>query len=225
MPACTWATWPMPTRPLGQAARRCAHPGRRADAGAALRHAAPGPARRRRRQGRAARQRRDGRGSFPPMLDPKGGPGRATFLRNNLGKRSVAIDLKHPEAGSCSCRSLRASTSFAENFKAGTMQRLGLGYDAVSTAPVDLPVAVWVRQPRRRPTPDGPAYASIAEAMSGIYEYRREPGQPPRGGTLGALGDIIGALRRRSACSLRCCPRAHRSRQRSTSRCSTPWSP
>src|SRR5205823_11342144 len=35
-----------------------------------------------------------GRASQPAMLDPEGRPVGATFLRNNLGKRSVAIDLK-----------------------------------------------------------------------------------------------------------------------------------
>src|SRR5437868_8279855 len=35
-----------------------------------------------------------GRGSQPAMTDPEGRPVGATFLRNNLGKRSIAIDLK-----------------------------------------------------------------------------------------------------------------------------------
>src|SRR5262252_9677268 len=37
-----------------------------------------------------------GRGSFPHVLDPDGRRVGATFLRNNLGKRSVGIDLKSP---------------------------------------------------------------------------------------------------------------------------------
>ena len=37
-----------------------------------------------------------GRGSFPHVVDPDGRRVGATFLRNNLGKRSIGIDLKQP---------------------------------------------------------------------------------------------------------------------------------
>jgi crotonobetainyl-CoA:carnitine CoA-transferase CaiB-like acyl-CoA transferase len=39
-----------------------------------------------------------------------------------------------------------------------------------------------------------PAYAAVAEAMSGIYDYKREPGRPPVVSPVGALGDIGTAL-------------------------------
>src|SRR5258705_12714713 len=38
-----------------------------------------------------------GRSAMPAMTDPTGHQAGATFLRNNLNKRSVGIDLKHPE--------------------------------------------------------------------------------------------------------------------------------
>src|SRR3954454_20365311 len=38
-----------------------------------------------------------GRGSMPAMADPQGRNIGATFLRNNLGKRSITVNLKHPE--------------------------------------------------------------------------------------------------------------------------------
>jgi crotonobetainyl-CoA:carnitine CoA-transferase CaiB-like acyl-CoA transferase len=44
------------------------------------------------------------------------------------------------------------------------------------------------------PYGDWPAYASIVEAMSGIYDYTRRPGEPPRANPVGALGDISSAL-------------------------------
>ncbi len=72
---------------------------------------------------------------------------------------------------------------------------------------------------------DWPAYASVVEAMSGIYEYKTGPDQPPVTIPVGALGDIssalfavigiLAALRHRDA---------HRPRaSTSTSRCSTRW--
>jgi crotonobetainyl-CoA:carnitine CoA-transferase CaiB-like acyl-CoA transferase len=137
-----------------------------------------------------------GRGSFPHMVDPEGRKVGATFLRNNLGKRSVAIDLKHPEGRELFLSLAGRFDVVCENFKAGTMDRLGLGYDAVAARhpaviylslsgfgnTVDTPYRTW------------PAYASIVEAMSGIYEYRREPGRSPRANPVGALGDISSAL-------------------------------
>src|SRR6266700_6059191 len=72
-----------------------------------------------------------GRGSQPAMLDPQGRPVGATFLRNNLGKRSVALDLKSEEGRDLFLRLVPKFDVVAENFKAGTMERLGLGYDAV----------------------------------------------------------------------------------------------
>jgi crotonobetainyl-CoA:carnitine CoA-transferase CaiB-like acyl-CoA transferase len=137
-----------------------------------------------------------GRGSFPHMVDPDGRKVGATFLRNNLDKRSVAIDLKHPEGLELFLSLVPRFDVVCENFKAGTMDRLGLGYDVIAERhpgaiflslsgfgnTVDTPYRSW------------PAYASIVEAMSGIYEYKRAPGERPRANPVGALGDISSAL-------------------------------
>src|SRR5437762_13466655 len=65
-----------------------------------------------------------GRASQPAMLDPKGRPVGATFLRNNLGKRSVGIDLKTDAGRDLFLRLVPRFDVVAENFKAGTMPRL-----------------------------------------------------------------------------------------------------
>jgi crotonobetainyl-CoA:carnitine CoA-transferase CaiB-like acyl-CoA transferase len=137
-----------------------------------------------------------GRGSFPHMLDPDGRRVGATFLRNNLGKRSVALDLKHPDGRELFLSLVPRFDVVCENFKAGTMDRLGLGYDQVSER---HPGAVYLSlsgfgNVGDTPYRSRPAYASIVEAMSGIYEYRREPGRAPRANPVGALGDISSAL-------------------------------
>ncbi|MBN2623904.1 MAG: CoA transferase [Acidimicrobiales bacterium] len=137
-----------------------------------------------------------GRGSFPHMVDPEGRKVGATFLRNNLGKRSVAIDLKHPEGRELFLSLAGRFDVVCENFKAGTMDRLGLGYDAVAAR---HPAVIWLSlsgfgNTVATPYRAWPAYASIVEAMSGIYEYRREPGRSPRANPVGALGDISSAL-------------------------------
>ena len=137
-----------------------------------------------------------GRGSFPHLVDPDGRKVGATFLRNNLGKRSVALDLKHPRGRELFLSLVPRFDVVCENFKAGTMDRLGLGYDVLAgrhPATIYLSLSGFgntVETPYRA----WPAYASIVEAMSGIYEYKRDPGGRPRANPVGALGDISSAL-------------------------------
>ncbi len=136
-----------------------------------------------------------GRGSQPSMLDPEGRPVGATFLRNNLGKRSVAIDLKNEQGRELFLRLVPKFDVVAENFKAGTMERLGLGYEAVRAVhPSVIYASVSGFGGNGSPYGSWPAYASIVEAMSGIYDYTRRPGEAPRANPVGALGDISSAL-------------------------------
>lgn len=142
-----------------------------------------------------------GRGAHPAMTDPAGRPVGATFLRNNLGKRSVGIDLKAPEGRALFLDLVPHFDVVAENFKAGTMDRLGLSYEEVAERHPGV-VYVSVSGFGNRPTADGevspyrdwPAYASVVEAMSGVYEWARRPGEAPRPNPVGALGDISSAL-------------------------------
>ena len=137
-----------------------------------------------------------GRGSQPAMTDPHGRQVGATFLRNNLGKRSVALDLKSDAGREQFLRLVPRFDVVAETFKAGTMDRLGLGYEAVAArhpAVVYLSVSGFGAS-GESPYAGWPAYASIVEAMSGIYEFMRQPDRPPRANPVGALGDISSAL-------------------------------
>jgi crotonobetainyl-CoA:carnitine CoA-transferase CaiB-like acyl-CoA transferase len=137
-----------------------------------------------------------GRGALPAMTDARGRPMGATFVRNNLGKRSVAIDLKSSEGRDLVLRLAPRFDVFCENFKGGALARLGLGYDEVAAAhpavvylsisgfgnTADTPYAGW------------PAYAAVAEAMSGLYDWKRPADGPPAVSPAGALGDIGTAL-------------------------------
>src|SRR3954447_21055597 len=67
-----------------------------------------------------------GRASTPALTDPDGRQVGATFLRNNLNKRSICVDLKHPTGRNLVLQLVRQFDVFAENSKAGAMQRLGL---------------------------------------------------------------------------------------------------
>lgn len=136
-----------------------------------------------------------GRGSLPAMTDPDGRNVGATFLRNNFSKRSVAIDLKTDAGRELFLRLVPNFDVVAENFKAGTMDRLGLGYDvAAERHPGAIYLSVSGFGNGDSPYADAPAYASIVESMSGIYDYMRRPDERPRANPVGALGDISSAL-------------------------------
>jgi crotonobetainyl-CoA:carnitine CoA-transferase CaiB-like acyl-CoA transferase len=148
-----------------------------------------------------------GRAASPSITGPDQRPVGATFLRSNLNKKSVGIDIKrHPDL----ILSLaEKSDVFLQNSKAGAMDRLGLGYMQVrARAPRIIYVSVsGFGTVTDSPYRDWPAYAGIAEGMSGIYEWARQPGQRPVLNPMGGVGDIgtamfavigvLAALRRR----------------------------
>ncbi|WBB61280.1 CoA transferase [Streptomyces sp. WMMC500] len=137
-----------------------------------------------------------GRGSRPAMTDPYGRSVGATFLRNNLGKRSACIDLKDPRGRDLVLRLAPRFDVIAENSRPGRMARLGLGYEDIRRV---HPPGVYVSVSgfgNTAPSPyrEWPAYAPVVEAMSGIYEMKRAQDAPPTVAPVGALGDIGAAL-------------------------------
>ena len=136
------------------------------------------------------------RGSLPAIADPQGRRVGATFLRNNLNKRSVCIDLKSPAGRDLVLCLAKGFDVVAENGRPGSMDRLGLGCsDIAEVNPRAIYVSVsgfgnTVDTPYR----DWPAFAPVVEAMSGLYEMKRVDGQPPQPAPAGALGDIGAAL-------------------------------
>jgi formyl-CoA transferase len=137
-----------------------------------------------------------GRGSMPAMLDPSGRQVGATFLRNNLNKRSVTIDLKSPEGRALLLRLAPRFDVVAENSKPGSMGRLGLAYEDVAAV---HPRCIYVSVSGFGNTTPSPyrewlAFAPIVEAMTGMYEMKRVGDAPPVVGPMGAIGDIGAAL-------------------------------
>jgi crotonobetainyl-CoA:carnitine CoA-transferase CaiB-like acyl-CoA transferase len=137
-----------------------------------------------------------GRGALPAMTDPAGRRVGATFLRNNFNKRSVAINIKSREGRDLVLRLAANFDVLAENFKAGALPRLGLGYETLAAR---YPALIYLSasgfgSSGDSPYADWPAYASIVEAMSGIYDYMRRPDEAPRANPVGALGDISAGL-------------------------------
>lgn len=137
-----------------------------------------------------------GRLSQPALTDKDGRRVGATYLRNNLGKRSIAIDLKQAEGRALFERLVPHFDVVADNMRPGAMDALGLGPDAtMRLAPRAIYLAISGFGARGdSPYRDWPAYAPVAEAMGGLYEPLRDGDAPPPTVVAGALGDIATAL-------------------------------
>ena len=137
-----------------------------------------------------------GRSSQPSVPDPDGRAMGATFLRNNLGKRSICIDLKNPAGRQLVLDMAPHFDVIAENFRAGAMSRLGLGFEDMAAANphcVYLSVSGFGNL-TASPYRDRMAFAPIVEAMSGIYAMKQKGNLPPEASPVGGLGDISAAL-------------------------------
>lgn len=137
-----------------------------------------------------------GRLAQPALTDRDGRRVGATYLRNNLGKRSLVIDLKGDEGRALFERLVPHFDVVAENLRPGALRALGLGWERIAEL---SPRAVCVSisgfgQGGASPYAQWPAYAPVAEAMAGLYEPNRRGDAPPPVVVAGALGDISSAL-------------------------------
>ncbi len=115
-------------------------------------------------------------------------------------KRSVVLDLRTPEGRDHVRRLIAQADVLIENFKPGTMEKWGLGFDDLSR---DNPGLVMLRisgYGQDGPYRDLPGFAVVAEAMGGLRHLMGEPGRVPvragvsLGDTLAALHGVIGVL-------------------------------
>jgi formyl-CoA transferase len=115
-------------------------------------------------------------------------------------KRSVALDLRCSE-GQELCRRLAGEADVViENFKPGTLEGWGLGYEALASGNPGLVMLRISGYGQDGPYADRPGFGVIAEAMGGLRHLSGEPGRLPVrvgvsiGDTLAALHGVIGVL-------------------------------
>ncbi|MBW8753158.1 MAG: CoA transferase [Sphingomonadales bacterium] len=126
---------------------------------------------------------------FPPI---RGGESHY-FLSVNRGKKSIVIDLKS-EAGLALAKDLAAKCDVVvENYRPGVMDRLGLGYAALSAINPKLIYCAISGYGQTGPLRDRPSFDIVLQAMSGALSVNGEPGQQPT--KLGIpLGDLVGGI-------------------------------
>ena len=119
------------------------------------------------------------------------GAGTGFFPMFNRNKKSIAVDLHHPE-GAAVARKLAASADIvAENFKPGTMVKYGLDYAALVKQNERL---IYVSHKGFLPGPyeHRTALDEVVQMMGGLAYMTGRPGDPLRAGT--SVNDIMGGM-------------------------------
>ncbi|MDD3786313.1 MAG: CoA transferase [Hydrogenophaga sp.] len=119
------------------------------------------------------------------------------FQACNRNKRSIAINLKHPEGQAVLRRLVQSADALVENYRAGVLNKLGLGYEALREIRPSL-VYTSVRGfgdvvGGASPYMDWPAFDIVAQAMGGWMGITGEDAQHPvKVG--GGAGDTVSGL-------------------------------
>lgn len=100
----------------------------------------------------------------------------ASILRN---KRLVALDLKRPEALALARRLVDRADIVVENFRPGTLERLGLGYEEVSRTNPGLVLVRISGFGQSGPYHQRAGYGVVAEAMAGVRHMTGDADRPP----------------------------------------------
>lgn len=117
--------------------------------------------------------------TWPPHKDGEA----AAYLLFNRNKRGITLDLKTPEGAEVVKRLVKTADVLVENFRTGTMESFGLGYDVLAAVNPRLVYCSVSAFGRTGPRKDSPGYEAVMQAFSGIMSITGEPGgQPVRAG-------------------------------------------
>jgi len=145
----------------------------------------------------------DARRFVPPDIDGES----AAFLMMNRNKRGIAVDLKSDGGREVVLRLLDGADVVIENYRKGTMEHLGLGYETLRARNPGLIYCEVSGFGRSGPYAERGGFDLIAQGMSGLMSITGEgPGRPPvkcgapvtdiTAGILAAMGVLAGYVRR-----------------------------
>jgi crotonobetainyl-CoA:carnitine CoA-transferase CaiB-like acyl-CoA transferase len=136
----------------------------------------------------------DSRGYTDPRINGVSAP----FLMMNRNKRGLALNLKHAQGREVLLRLVGRADVLLENFRTGTMDKLGLGYDVLRAANPGLIYCAVSGYGHTGPYAEKGGFDLIAQGFGGLMSITGEPGGPPakvgppvsdiNGGILAALG-------------------------------------
>jgi crotonobetainyl-CoA:carnitine CoA-transferase CaiB-like acyl-CoA transferase len=118
----------------------------------------------------------DSRRSVPPTINGES----AAFLMMNRNKRAIALNLKTEAGRSVLLRLVERADVLVENYRRGTMERMGLGYDVLRALNPTLICCSISGFGNTGPYADRGGFDLIAQGMSGLMSITGEgPGRPP----------------------------------------------
>ena len=126
---------------------------------------------------------------FGPFVNEKS----AYFSSLNRGKKSIALNLKDNEDREIFLNLLESADILVENYRAGTMEKLSLGWDVLHEKFPKLIYSAVSGFGHTGPYSDRPAYDMVVQAMGGLMSVTGHPDSgPTRVGT--SIGDITAGL-------------------------------
>ena len=131
----------------------------------------------------------DGQRKLEPIVD--GVPLWWKAIARN--KRCITLDLSKPEGAEVFKDLIRGCDAIVENYRPGTFERWGLGYDVIKAVDPRLILLRISGFGQTGPYRDRPGFGRVAEAMSGLSHLIGEPDGPPMSPGY-PLGDLISGL-------------------------------
>src|SRR6266480_7271409 len=117
----------------------------------------------------------DARGYREPRVKGVSAP----FLILNRNKRGLALDLKHPMGRDILLRLVKNADVITENYRRGTLEKFGLGYDVLAETNPGLIYCAVSGYGRDGPLGDKGGFDLIAQGFAGLMSITGEPGRPP----------------------------------------------
>lgn len=103
----------------------------------------------------------------------------ASFLAQNAGKKSVALDLKDEDGKSAFLALTQTADVIVENFRPGVMERLGLGYEALRSVVPGIVYCAISGFGQQGPMRGAPAYDQIIQGLSGAMSITGDAASAP----------------------------------------------
>jgi crotonobetainyl-CoA:carnitine CoA-transferase CaiB-like acyl-CoA transferase len=117
----------------------------------------------------------DARGYGEPRVNGVSAP----FLIMNRNKRGIALDLKQRKGCDILLRLVRSADVLTENYRRGTLEKFGLGYDVLAQANPGLIYCAVSGYGRDGPLGDKGGFDLIAQGFAGLMSITGEPGRAP----------------------------------------------
>ena len=118
----------------------------------------------------------DARGYREPRVNGVSAP----FMMLNRNKRGIAVDLKRPQGREILLRLVKDTDVLTENYRRGTLEKLGLGYDVLAKVNPGLIYCAISGYGRDGPLGDRGGFDLIAQGFAGLMSITGEADGPPR---------------------------------------------